>query len=152
VTDYLTTAEVVIVHDAESDAPLLSWSLLDSAVAVVAQTFDGHDLYPTLHLKVGALMRRLACNHAVEDGNKRCALIAARLMYARNNYLLNAPDVDLLHLVNQANGAGFPAWSGPGTARGALSCRKRLVSFALRWAVSGAGRAGCRSWRCTGSW
>jgi death-on-curing protein len=98
-TDYLTTDEVILIHDAESDAPLADRNLLDSAVMVVQQGFAEHEMYPTLHLKAAALLRGVASNHPFVDGNKRCALVATRVMYARNNYVLAAPNLDFMHLV-----------------------------------------------------
>jgi death-on-curing protein len=44
----------------------------------------GQDAYPTLPLKAAALLHSTACNHAVVDGNKRLAWIAAMVFLGLN--------------------------------------------------------------------
>lgn len=49
-------------------------SLLDSALNVPFQTFDGKDIYPALLPKAAALCRSLISNHPFADGNKRTGI------------------------------------------------------------------------------
>jgi prophage maintenance system killer protein len=46
---------------------------LDSAIGAVYQTFDGHDLYPSIEEKAAHLLYFVVKNHAFIDGNKRIA-------------------------------------------------------------------------------
>jgi death on curing protein len=62
---------------------------LQSAVARPRSTFDGRDLYPSIHHKAAALMCSLANNHCLVDGNKRLSLASVIVFYALNGYRLN---------------------------------------------------------------
>ncbi|MCW2541658.1 MAG: death-on-curing protein [Frankiales bacterium] len=62
-------------------------------------TVFGDDAYPTLDLKVAALMHSLARNHAFVDGNKRVAWLAAGAMYWINGFWLEAPEDPAYDLV-----------------------------------------------------
>jgi death-on-curing protein len=62
----------------------------------------GQDAYPDIHLKAAALLHSIARNHAFVDGNKRTAVLATVIFYARNGYVLDADDGDLVALVLDA--------------------------------------------------
>ena len=51
--------------------------LLNSAAARPRSSAFGEDSYPTLDLKAAALLQSVAVNHALIDGNKRLAWLAA---------------------------------------------------------------------------
>jgi death-on-curing protein len=70
------------------------WGLLNAALARPRTSVFGTDPYPTLPEKAAALLHSLARNHALLDGNKRLAWVAARLFAAMNNSVLRAPTVD----------------------------------------------------------
>lgn len=56
------------------------WGLLASAVERPRTDVFGVEAYPTLHAKAAALLHSLARNHALVDGNKRTAWVAAQMM------------------------------------------------------------------------
>ncbi len=58
--------------------------LLQSALGRPAAIAFGADAYPDLPAKAAALLQSLACNHALLDGNKRCAWVAARTFIRLN--------------------------------------------------------------------
>ena len=94
----LTVDHVLVIHRYLIDTSggstgLRDRGLLESAVAQPALTFGGHDLYPSLVEKAGAIGHALIANHPFVDGNKRIghASIEATLML--NGYEL-AADVD----------------------------------------------------------
>ncbi|MET8877643.1 type II toxin-antitoxin system death-on-curing family toxin [Nocardia sp. NPDC004604] len=69
------------------------YGLLASAAARPSTTVFGVDPYPDLFEKAAALLHSLARNHALIDGNKRTAFLAAALMLERNGVVLSAlPD------------------------------------------------------------
>jgi death on curing protein len=73
---------------------------LESAVGVPQQTFDGQDLFPSIHLKAAALMRSLSQNQPFVDGNKRTAVLAVDAFYGFNGYLFRPPfDTEIIHLL-----------------------------------------------------
>lgn len=73
--------------------------LLTSAVGAPQHTFDGQDLWPSLHEKAAVLFRSLACNHAFEDGNKRTAVLSLYLFYGFNGYIMTVDQLEVVHFV-----------------------------------------------------
>lgn len=63
----------------------------ESAVAQIAQTFDGKDLYPSIEEKAATLLYLITKNHAFADGNKRIAA-ACFLHFLNQNGILFKPD------------------------------------------------------------
>ncbi|MDQ3104090.1 MAG: type II toxin-antitoxin system death-on-curing family toxin [Actinomycetota bacterium] len=57
--------------------PVRDVGLLDSAAARPRSSALGEDAYATLELKAAALLHSIARNHALVDGNKRLAWLAA---------------------------------------------------------------------------
>lgn len=89
--DYLTLDDVlqIAARVLDGDVEILMRNGLESAVARPMYTFDGKDLYPSIHHKAAALMDSLANNHGLKDGNKRLSLAAVIVFYALNDYRLN---------------------------------------------------------------
>jgi death on curing protein len=67
------------------DAPIRDLGMLEAAVHRQNSIVFGHELYPTLDLKVAALVDSIARSHPLIDGNKRLSFIAARLTYFLND-------------------------------------------------------------------
>jgi death on curing protein len=88
--DLLAVARAFLGHTPE----MRDWGLLHSALARPQATVFGAEPYPTLPEKAAALLHSSARNHALVDGNKRLAWVAARLFAAMNNSTLHAPSVD----------------------------------------------------------
>lgn len=79
--------------------------LLNGALAR-PQTFAfGVEVYPTLHLKAGALCDSLNRSHPLIDGNKRLSWLLTALFYQRNGYtLLTDPDEGERFVLEVASG------------------------------------------------
>jgi death on curing protein len=100
VVRYLTADQVIQLHDLEERAGLRDRSLLESAVGAPQHTFDGVDLWQSIHEKAAALMRSLSQNQAFVDGNKRTALLAVAVFYSFNGYEFRPPtDAEVVHLL-----------------------------------------------------
>ena len=101
---YLTVDEVLEINRAvlEEQSTLRDYGLLDSAALRPQQSVFGDDAYPDIHLKAGALMHSLARNHAFIDGNKRTALLATVVFYARNGWRLDLEQGEAVRLVLDA--------------------------------------------------
>lgn len=65
-------------------------NMLQSALALPWQTFDGQPLYPTLVEKAAVLGYAIVQNHPFIDGNKRIAHLAMETLLARNGFLIAA--------------------------------------------------------------
>jgi death-on-curing protein len=79
---FLSVDEVVQLHEDQirpygGASGLRDISLLESAVAQPAATFEGRDLHPDLIDKAAAYAFHLCCDHPFVDGNKRVALASA---------------------------------------------------------------------------
>ncbi|HEU0241924.1 MAG TPA: Fic family protein [Micromonosporaceae bacterium] len=68
--------------------------LLSSAVARPATVAFGMEAYQDVWTKAGALLQSLALNHALMDGNKRLAWVAARVFLDLNGMPPVIVDVD----------------------------------------------------------
>ena len=96
-TEYLNLQDLIRIAcrvTNSSEAPVRDWGLLESAAARPQANVFGADAYPSLHEKVAALVHSLARNHALIDGNKRLAFMAAYVMYDLNGYTLEPPSAE----------------------------------------------------------
>ncbi|MBO5117784.1 MAG: type II toxin-antitoxin system death-on-curing family toxin [Treponema sp.] len=73
-------------------------NLLDSALKVPFQTFDGKDLYPDIFDKATQLCFSLINNHPFSDGNKRIGIHLTLLFLKINNVQLNYVQQELIDL------------------------------------------------------
>jgi death-on-curing protein len=92
---YLTVDEVIrlqadVIAQSGGLPGVKDRGLVESAVALPRQTFDGQELYPTLADKAAALGYSLARNHGFEDGNKRIAHAALETFLVWNGHELAA--------------------------------------------------------------
>ena len=70
--------------------------LLDSALSLPRQTFDGKPLYRTVFDKAAVMMRSIIKNHPFVDGNKRMGVSTAALFLFMNGRLLFVPPSQLV--------------------------------------------------------
>jgi death-on-curing protein len=79
--------------------PVRDIGLLDSAVGRPRSSVFGQDAYPAIELKAAALLHSLCCNHALVDGNKRLAWLAAVVFLDVNGHVVEMADDDAFALV-----------------------------------------------------
>jgi death-on-curing protein len=84
--DYLAIAAEVTGLDITVLSRVAKLNLADSALHAPAAGFGETDLYPGFAEKAAVLITRLAKNHPLPDGNKRCAWVALRLFVELNGY------------------------------------------------------------------
>jgi death-on-curing protein len=82
--------------------PVRDIGLLDSALARPRSSAFGTDAYPSLNLKAAALLHSLVRNHALVDGNKRLAWLAAVVLLDINGQQVNLSDDEAFALVMAA--------------------------------------------------
>lgn len=93
--DFVDMAAFVLDASPESIRRLPRLPLAESALAAPFAAFGGREAYPTLVDQATVLIRHLARNHPLPDGNKRVAfLLTARFLDA-NGVPWPVPDVDL---------------------------------------------------------
>lgn len=94
---YLSAGEILRINEAEVGPDLLAdFGLLESAALRPQQSVFGADAYPDLHSKAAALMHSIIRNHPFVDGNKRTALLAARIFYNLNGWDLQVEQGELV--------------------------------------------------------
>ena len=83
---YLTLPELLRAAERAIQGKIIvrDFGLLESALGRPQATVFGRDAYPTIDLKVAALLHSHAGNHALVDGNKRVALVAMIAFYGMN--------------------------------------------------------------------
>jgi death-on-curing protein len=91
-TEYLSLEDLLDLVNALGAGPVRDLGLLDSACHRPQAAFFGHEAYPTLASKAAALMHSVAGNHALVDGNKRLALLAAVVFLRISGYVLDLTD------------------------------------------------------------
>jgi death-on-curing protein len=108
VTVYLDLDDLVeIARVVLGAAPRVrDYGLLSSSAARPTTVAFGHEAYPDLWQKAGALLHSLCMNHALVDGNKRLSWAAARVFLALNDVPLVDVDVDAAEAFMMAVAAG----------------------------------------------
>ncbi len=93
--DYLTAEDLVVLAETVLDHPpvVRDPGLLAAAAARPSAVLFGQIAYPTLFGKAAALLFSVCQNHALLDGNKRLAWVAAVTFLAINGVPI--PDVDV---------------------------------------------------------
>lgn len=84
--EYLDLEDLLTLVSALAAGPVRDVGLLDSAAARPSSSAFGEDAYPTLALKAAALLHSVARNHALVDGNKRLAWLAAVVFLDLNSH------------------------------------------------------------------
>jgi len=97
---YLTAEQVLFIHsrlitETGGMHGVRDLSMLESAIARPAASFDDKDLYPDLFGKAASLMESLINNHPFVDGNKRTGISAAALFLRINGFKITAKPDDL---------------------------------------------------------
>lgn len=96
-TDYFSVEELLLAAAAAvrpAQVLVSDPGALASAAARPQTTVFGEDAYPTLPLKVAALLHSITRNHPLVDGNKRLGWVATRGFCELNGFDLRIPDVD----------------------------------------------------------
>ena len=84
--NYVRLDDLILMADAlVGPGCIADMGLLDSAAARPRSSVFGQDAYPLFEHKLAALMHSIAKNHALVDGNKRLAWMAARVMCQLND-------------------------------------------------------------------
>lgn len=76
-TVYLSAADVIVLHDLVSTAPVISSDKLEGAVGRPQASWNGVFLHASIYQQASVLMHAICQAHAFEDGNKRAAWMAA---------------------------------------------------------------------------
>ena len=95
-TAYLDLDDLVDIAQLVLEAPprVRDFGLLSSSAARPATVAFGHEAYPDLWQKAGALPHSICMNRALIDGNKRLAWAATRVFLALNDIPIADVDVD----------------------------------------------------------
>ena len=73
-------------------------AMLDSALSVAFQTFDGVELYPSTAAKIARIAYGLVCNHPFVDGNKRLGTYVMAVLLELNHIEIDFTDNDIIRI------------------------------------------------------
>lgn len=99
----LTKEQVVSIHSSLIKASggtdgVRDEGLLESALESPFQTFDGHDLYPSIIQKAARIGYSLVSNHPFIDGNKRIGIHIMLVFLAINGIEISCTQEDLIKI------------------------------------------------------
>ena len=97
--DYLDLEDLLQLIDDLGAGPVRDVGLLESAVARPRTNLFGEDAYPTLTTKAAALLHSICRNHALVDGNKRLAWLAATVFLDINGAAVTPSQDEAFELV-----------------------------------------------------
>lgn len=97
---YLNAEQILFIHarvieESGGSHGVRDIGLLESAVGRPQATFDSRELYPDVWHKAAALMESLIKNHPFIDGNKRTSIGSSSLFLRRNEFRLNAAQLEI---------------------------------------------------------
>jgi len=99
----LTNEQIQRLHKKLLDATggldgLRDEAMLDSALSVAFQTFDGVELYPSTAAKIARIAYGLVCNHPFVDGNKRIGTYVMAVLLELNHIEADFTDDDIIRI------------------------------------------------------
>ena len=99
----LTKEQVVSIHSSLIKASggtdgVRDEGLLESALESPFQTFDEHDLYPSIIQKAARIGYSLVSNHSFIDGNKRIGIHIMLVFLAINGIDISCTQEDLIKI------------------------------------------------------
>ena len=97
--EYVDLEDLLMLVRALGAGPVRDVGLLDSAAGRPRSTASGQDAYPSIGLKAAALLHSIARNHALVDGNKRLAWLAATVFLDLNGRRPELTDHEAFTLV-----------------------------------------------------
>ena len=100
--EYLTLEDLLELVRRLHAGPVRDVGLLDAAVARPRSSAFGTDAYDTVDLKAAALVHSIVRNHALVDGNKLLAWLAAVVFCDINGVTVALDDEDAFALVMKA--------------------------------------------------
>lgn len=100
---YLDLEDLLLLTRRLGVGPVRDVGLLDAACARPRSTAFGVDAYPEVEAKAAALLHSLVGNHALVDGNKRLAWLAAVVFLDLNGRTVEMADDEAFDLVMKAS-------------------------------------------------
>ena len=100
---YLDLEDLLLLTRRLGVGPVRDVGLLDAACARPRSTAFGADAYPRIETKAAALLHSLVRNHALVDGNKRLAWLAAVVFLELNGRTVMLTDDEAFDLVMKAS-------------------------------------------------
>lgn len=99
----LTKEQVVSIHSSLIKASggtdgVRDEGLLESALESPFQTFNGHDIYPSIIQKAARIGYSLVSNHSFIDGNKRIGIHIMLVFLAINGIDISCTQEDLIKI------------------------------------------------------
>ncbi len=107
-----------LIAETGGSAGLRDEGMLDSALYTPFQTFEGEDVYPSIHQKAARLCFGLVKNHPFVDGNKRIGAHVMLVFLALNGIELEYTQKELSDIILQ------------------IAAGEKIYSDLLEWIIS----------------
>lgn len=101
--EYLDLEDLLLLVRRLAVGPVRDIGLLDAACARPRSSAFGVDAYETVEAKAAALLHSVVRNHALVDGNKRLAWLAAVVFLDLNGRSVEMPNDEAFELVMEAS-------------------------------------------------
>jgi len=88
----------LLIQETGGSGGIRDEGLLDSALNLPFQSFDGEDIYKTIQAKAARLGFSLINNHPFADGNKRIGILAMLVFLEMNGIEIICTDEELVEL------------------------------------------------------
>ncbi|NLK43077.1 MAG: type II toxin-antitoxin system death-on-curing family toxin [Tissierellia bacterium] len=88
----------LLIQETDGSDGIRDEGLLDSALNLPFQSFDGEDIYKTIQAKAARLGFSLVNNHSFVDGNKRIGILAMLVFLEMNGIEIICTDEELIEL------------------------------------------------------
>lgn len=88
----------LLIQETGGSGGIRDEGLLDSALNLPFQSFDGEDIYKTIQAKAARLGFSLINNHPFADGNKRIGILAMLVFLEINGIEIICTDEELVEL------------------------------------------------------
>lgn len=121
--EYLELEDLLALVRALGAGPVRDLGLLDAACARPRSSAFGEEAYPSLVAKAAALLHSVARNHALVDGNKRLAWLAAVVFLDLNGHEVTASDDEAFQLVMDVSEGLLDVDTIAASLKGRLSSR-----------------------------
>jgi death-on-curing protein len=99
VTTYLTVEDLLDLTELLGAGPVRDVGLLDAAATRPRASAFGEDAYRSIPEMAAAMLHSIAGNHALVDGNKRLAWLAAVVFLDLNGWTVEVADDEAFDLV-----------------------------------------------------
>lgn len=93
--EHILEIHTIVIEETGGSSGLRDLGRLESVIGVQIQNVFGHELYETVTMKAGAMIRNIIIDHPFIDGNKRTAMLVGLTFLKLNNINVGFKDREI---------------------------------------------------------